>query len=349
MKICIYGLGAIGGLIAARLASGGEDVSAIARGATLNAVQRDGLRLIENTVHGEHEIVLNIQACEQPAQLGVQDVVILAVKATGLADVAREIAPLLGPNTTVLSAMNGVPWWFFHGLSAAPRNLKLTSADPDGSIARAIAASAVVGCVVHLSASMPQPGVVRHIAGNRLIVGEPTGGAATPRAMLIIDALRKGGFDVDETDTIQQDIWFKLWGNMTLNPVSAITGATSDRILDDDYVRHFMSRCMQEAADVGERIGLPIDSDPVSRHALTRKLGSFRTSMLQDVEAGKAVELDAMVATVLEIAQQVQVATPNIESLFGLARLHASVRGLYHGATVADKPKHLDANRTGAR
>ena len=329
MKICIYGLGAIGGLIAARLAARGAEVCAVARGATLEAVRRDGLTLRESVDGLEATRCLPLRVSDRPSDLGAQDLVIVAVKATALGAVARGIAPLLGPSCTVLSAMNGVPWWFAHGLRGAPAGLRLASVDPGGAVSAAIAPERVLGCVVHLSAATPAPGVVQPVAGRRLIVGEPTGGADTPRARSAIGTLRDAGFEVEAAASIQHDIWFKLWGNMTVNPISALTGASSDRILDDELVRGFMSRCMLEAAAIGARIGLPIAAEPESRHAVTRKLGAFRTSMLQDVEAGKPIELDALVGAVSELAQQVGVPTPNIDALFGLARLFARRRGLY--------------------
>jgi 2-dehydropantoate 2-reductase len=328
MKFCIVGLGAIGGLFAARLARAGYEVSAVARGATLETVRRDGLALVEGPSGQEQTSRVAIEASADPRSLGEQDVVIIAVKTSGLAGVAQSIAPLLGPRTTALSAMNGVPWWFFHGLAPRLGSIRMPSVDPDGMISKAIPAERVVGCVTHLSATTPVPGTVRCVAGNRLIIGEPAGGA-TVRTMAIASALREAGFELEEAAVIQQEIWFKLWGNMTVNPISALTGATGDRILDDEHVRHFMSRCMVEAAQIGQRIGLPIDLDPEQRHAVTRKLGAFRTSMLQDVEAGRPVELDALVASVIEIGRQVGVPTPNIDALFGLARLQARVRGLY--------------------
>lgn len=329
MNICIYGLGAIGGLMGARLAASGASVSAVARGATLEAVRQRGLELVEEIDGQERRRHVPISAHERPEDLGPQDLVILSVKTTALPVVARAIAPLLGPQTTVLSAMNGVPWWFFHGLNQAPANLRLECVDRDGLLSSTIPAAQVLGCVTHLSAAVDGPGVVRHIAGNRLIIGEPLGGAQTPRARRAIELLRQASFDVEEAASIQQEVWFKLWGNMTVNPISAITGATGDRILDDELVRNFMSRCMLEAAEIGRRIGLPINAEPDSRHAVTRKLGAFRTSMLQDVASSKPVELDALVGSVLEIARQVQVSTPNLDALFGLSRLQASVRGLY--------------------
>ncbi|MDE2287628.1 2-dehydropantoate 2-reductase [Pandoraea sp.] len=332
MKICVYGLGAIGGLMAAKLVKAGNPVRAVARGATLEALRREGLTLIDTDATGQRRsTVLPIEASERPAELGVQDLVIVAVKTTALPAVARDIEPLLGPDTMVLSAMNGIPWWFFHRLTGAPPSMRLESVDPAGAISRAIPPQQVLGCVVHLAAIAEMPGVIRHVADNRLIVGAPDGKLA-PRVQAIRDMLAAAGFDATASERIQQEIWFKLWGNMTVNPISAITGATGDRILDDDNVRHFMTAIMREAADIGRRIGVPIDIDPEERHGLTRKLGAFRTSMLQDVEAGKPVELDAMVAAVIEIGRQVGVATPCTDALFGLARLHARVRGLYPGA-----------------
>lgn len=328
-KICIYGLGAVGGLMAARLASAGIPVSAIARGNTLAATRARGIELRE-TVGGQTMVTRHaITVAEQPAELGVQDLVIVAVKTTGLVDVARDIAPLLGAHTTVLSAMNGVPWWFFHGMAPELASLQLTRVDPQGAVSKAMAPEHVVGCVTHLSATVPAPGVVQHVSGRRLVVGEPSGGAHTLRCQHIIDMLRQAGFEVDAAESIQREIWFKLWGNMTVNPISALTGATGDRIMADDFVRAFMSRCMLEAAAIGSRIGLPIDADPEARHAVTRQLGAFRTSMLQDAEAGKPLELDALVAVVVEMAQQLQVPTPQIETLLGLSRLKARVTGLY--------------------
>lgn len=329
MKVCIYGLGAIGGLMAARLAASGAQVSAVARGATLEAVRRHGVTLIDAADGKERTRRLPLAASDAPAELGPQDLVVIAVKTTALPEVARGIAPLLGPGTAVLSAMNGVPWWFFHGLDPRLADWHLETADPGGAVRAAIAPERVIGSVVHLSAAAPEPGTVRHVAGNRLIVGEPAGGTATPRAQAAVALLREAGFEVEESARIQRDIWFKLWGNMTVNPISAITGATGDRILDDDLVRGFMSRCMVEAAAIGAKIGIPIADEPEARHAVTRKLGAFRTSMLQDAESDRAIELDALVGTVREIARHVQVDTPNIDTLFGLARLFGRTHGLY--------------------
>lgn len=332
MRICIYGLGAIGGLLAARIAALGPDaarVSAVARGSTLHAVRRNGLVVLDAQGRAAGSGVHLAQLSEQPAELGEQDMVIVAVKTTALAAVAQGIGPLLGPRTRIVSAMNGIPWWFFHGLREAPAGLRLEAVDPQGAISRAMAPQRVIGCVTHVAANVAEPGTVRQVAGNRFILGEPDGRADSPDVQALADLWRAAGFEVEPTPAVQREIWFKLWGNMTVNPISAMTGATSDRLLDDALVRAFMSRCMREAAAIGARIGLPIEDDPEARHALTRKLGAFRSSMLQDVDAGRAVELDALVGAVLEIARQVEVPTPDIETLFGLARLHARVHGLY--------------------
>ena len=328
MRIGIVGLGAVGGLLAARLVAGGHQVSALARGATLEHVRQDGLALLEGAEDRPRETRLQLRVSDDAAELGEQDLVVLSVKTTGLADVAQRIGPLLGPDTAVLSAMNGVPWWFFHGLDEALARREWQAIDAGGRIAAAIPARRVLGAVVHFSCAMPAPGVVRHGQGNRLILGEPQGGDSE-RCLRAAQALRDGGFEVEVSQRIQQDVWFKLWGNMTMNPISAITGATADRILDDPLVRGFISRAMREAAAIGERIGLPIPITPEQRHEVTRKLGAFRTSLLQDVDAGKAVELDALVAIVAEIGRAVGVPTPDIDALLGIARLHARVRGLY--------------------
>ena len=324
MKICIYGAGAIGGWIGARLAAIGEPVSVVARGATLAALHTHGLRLQQT----EGLLQVPVQAADNAATLGVQDLVVVAVKAPALAEVARGIAPLLGPHTMVLTAMNGVPWWFFQGFGGAYAGTSLKAVDASGAIAAAIPARHVVGCVVHASCALQAPGVVQHHFGNKLILGEPSG-QQTERAKTLSALLGRAGFEALLSEQIQRDTWYKLWGNMTVNPVSALTGATTDLILDDPLVRDFISQVMREAKEIGTRIGIPIDQQPEDRHAVTRKLGAFKTSMLQDVEAGKPVELDALVTVVQELGVLTAVPTPFTDALLGLARLQARVKGLY--------------------
>jgi len=323
-KVCIYGAGAIGGWIGVGLARTGCEVSVVARGATLEALRARGVRL----QHGGEVLSAPVKASANPADLGVQDLVVVAVKAPAMAEIAKSIGPLLGPETIVLTAMNGVPWWFFEGFGGRYAGTRLASIDPEGSIAKAVPATHIIGCVVHASCSLKEPGFVAHHFGNKLIIGEPSGDK-TPRVRELATLLARAGFDAEISDQIQKDAWFKLWGNMTMNPVSAITGATTDRVLDDDLVRGFIQNVMLEAKEIGARIGIPIDQSPEDRHAVTRKLGAFKTSMLQDVEAGKAVELDALVTVVKELGELTGVPTPFTDALLGLARLHARVRGLY--------------------
>jgi 2-dehydropantoate 2-reductase len=343
--VCIVGAGAVGSTIGGRLAAAGAcTVSAWARGQTLQALRRDGWRWTEApAVAGPAEAApapepalerhARLQAAGSPAELGPQDLVVIAVKAPALGEIARSIAPLLGPATVVLPAVNGVPWWFsptVEGLLDRP----LRSVDPDGALASRLPAEHVLGCVVHFSARRLGPGRVEHLAGRGLIVGDPLRrrGPTDPerrRAHERVTALLRGaGFEVTESADIQRDLWFKLWGNLTMNPVSALTGATTDRLLDDDLVRGFCSQAMLEAAQVGARIGCRIDTSPEERHAVTRQLGAFKTSMLQDAEAGRPLELDAIVGAVREIAQRVGVPTPSIDVLYGLIRLFAQAHRL---------------------
>jgi 2-dehydropantoate 2-reductase len=327
MKVCIYGAGAIGGWLGVHLARQGCTLSAVARGATLEALQQVGLALRQ----GDQEMVVSLKARADAAELGEQDLVIVAVKAPAMADVARHIGPLLGPQTVVLTAMNGVPWWFLQGFGGSLAGTTLQSVDPSGVIAQHIPADRVIGCVVHASSSVDMPGVIQHHFGNGLILGEPSG-ADTPRLRALVDLLVQAGFNATASAQIQKDVWYKLWGNMTINPISAFTGATTDVILDDPLARNFVSSVMLEAKAIGERIGIPIAQTPEDRHAVTRKLGAFRTSMLQDVDAGKPVELDALVSAVRELGGLTGVATPFTDALLGLSRLHARGLGLYPAA-----------------
>ncbi|RZL57948.1 MAG: 2-dehydropantoate 2-reductase [Variovorax sp.] len=325
MKVCIVGAGAIGGFVGARLAAAGRArVSAVARGATLEALRRHGWRL--QTAGGPVQAPVS-EAVDDTSALGPQDLVVIAVKGPALTQVARTIAPLLGAHTLVMPAMNGVPWWFCEGVEGFPGGA-LASVDPGGEIAAAIPFSRVIGCVVHASTSTPEPGLVQHRFGQGLIVGEPSGGRSD-RVQRVVDLLAEAGFDATHSSDVRQDVWYKLWGNMTMNPVSALTGATGDRILADPEVRRFCSAAMAEAQLVGARIGCPIAQSPEDRNAITARLGAFRTSMLQDAEAGRAIELDAIVGAVCEIGRRVGVPTPGIDALFGLTRLFGRVRGLY--------------------
>ena len=331
MKVCIVGAGAIGGFIGARLAAAGNcELSAVARGSTLEALRAHGWRLKT----AAESITAPAMATEFATELGPQDLVIVAVKAPALASVLPAIVALLGPNTVVLPAMNGVPWWFGEGVTAlGPTPLK--SVDPGGHLAASVPFRHVVGCVVHASTSLLSPGLVQHKMGNGLIIGEP-GGGGSARVDAIAALLTAAGFDVTRSTRIRYDIWYKLWGNMTMNPISVLTGSTVDRVLDDPELRKFCTAAMLEAAAIGARIGCAVLESPEDRFLVTRKLGAFKTSMLQDAESGRAIELDSLVGAVKEIGARVGVATPNISALLGLTRLFGQVRGIYPTANSAE-------------
>jgi 2-dehydropantoate 2-reductase len=323
MKIAVFGAGAVGGLIAARLLASGCAVSIVARGATLAALRANGLQLQADGV----ALSLPVAAGDAAA-LGMQDVVILAIKATQLAAAAESIAPLIGPHTLLITAMNGVPWWFFERPDLPHAGLRLPSLMAGARLAQLVPPDRLAGCVVHLSASCPAPGQVRLAFGNRLLLG--AAGAQPPVQLdATIALLRSAGFDAQASADIRTDIWYKLWGNMTLNPVSVLTGASADRILDDPLVRRFCLDAMREAATIGEAIGCPIAQSGEDRLDVARQLGSFRTSMLQDAAGGRPLEIDALVTVVHDIGQAVGIATPCIDSLLGLIRLHARTFGLY--------------------
>ena len=325
MKVCIYGVGAIGGFFGARLASRTDCiVSAVARGATREALATHGWRLVED---GKTVTAPVARLSDDPSTLGVQDVVVLAVKGQALPAIADRLAPLLGPDTLVLTAMNGVPWWFNRGI-ASLGDAPIESVDPGGRIGRAVPFERVVGCVIHASTFTTEPGLVVRKMGQGLIIG-PAGGGTSSAVDALAALLGRAGFEMTVSPGIRRDVWYKLWGNLTTNPISAITGATVDRILADDEVRHFCTRAMDEAKAIGARIGCAIEQTPDDRHVITRKLGAFKTSMLQDVDAGRTIELDAIVGATRELGRRVGVETPNIDALFGLTRLFARVHGLY--------------------
>ena len=337
MKIAVVGLGAVGGLLAARLARAGCSVSGLARGATLAAVRDRGLRVEE----AGRETVARLPVSDDAASLGPQDLVVIALKGPALIAAAESLRPLLGERTIVLPAMNGVPWWFMSTARptraardpAASMEAPLASVDPDGRIGRTLPVAQVLGCVVHLTCSSPEPGLVKHGFGQRLIVGEPAGGVSA-RTESVCRTLAEAGFTAEPSADIRKDIWYKLWGNMTTNPISALTGATTDRILDDPLVHAFMLRVMAEAAAIGARIGCPIEQSGEDRMVVTRQLGGFRTSMLQDAIAGRPLEIDALVGAVHEIGSRLGVDAPNISALLGLTRLMARERGLYPAASA---------------
>jgi 2-dehydropantoate 2-reductase len=322
MRICVVGAGAIGGVIAARLAAVDDaDVSVLARGATLSAIREHGLRV--STADGA--VTARVTASDDAAELGQQDFVVVAVKAQSMASAAATVGGLLGPGTAVLSTLNGVPWWFLDGFGGPAAGRHLDSVDPGGFIASVLPAARVIGGTVHLSASSPAPGQVSWRSGKGLIIGE-LDGASSPRLDALAGALGAAGFDVTVSARVRDDVWYKLWGNLTLNPVCVLTNSSAGPALDDDLVRDLMSRAMLEARAIGERIGCPIAQAPEDRHAVTSKLGDFVPSMLQDARAGRPLEFDSLTGAVRELGVLTGVPTPNVDAIHGLMRLWISAR-----------------------
>ncbi len=324
MRIGVVGAGAVGAIIGVALAGRGHAVSVVARGQTLAALRAQGWILERN---GERRVA-DVVASNDAGKLGTQDILLVAVKGPALAKAAQMAGPMIGPQTIVIPAMNGVPWWFLlSGRGSLPSTV-LDSVDPDRAIAGAIPLVSVLGCVVHASARVATPGVTIHQAGNRLIFGEPDG-TGSPRLKAVAELFEEAGFEAIRSENIQRDIWYKLWGNMTMNPISAICASTCDRIIDDQLVHAFVLRVMAEAAEIGKRIDCEIHESGEDRIAIARKMGAFKTSMLQDAEAGRPLEIDQLLAAPQEIARLVSVPTPNLDALLGLARLYARSRGLY--------------------
>jgi 2-dehydropantoate 2-reductase len=314
MKICVYGAGAVGGLIAAWLARSGHDVSVVARGAHLEAIRKQGLRVRDR----ESGRVETFKLGTSPA--GPQDYVIVAVKAQNLTEV--QLDRLMGEGTSIVTALNGVPWWFFDRLKFGGGKHRLESLDPSGQLSRAMPTERIVGCVVHLAASTPEPGLISHNMGKRLIIGEP-GGRNTARTARLAEALTGAGFEAVASDAIEKEFWVKLLGNVSFNPVSALTVSTADRLIEDPLVKDYMIGIMREVLAIGRAVGVDAAIDPEARIDMARNLGKFKTSMLQDLEAGKALEIDGLLAGTLEIARKAGVRAPYTESLFGLVKARA--------------------------
>ncbi len=326
MKICIYGAGAVGGLIAAWLARSGHEVSAVARGAHLEAIRRGGLRVRDRETGAV--TAFPVKADSDPAALGPQDYVIVAVKAQSLTEIAPRIEKLLSKDTTIVTAMNGVPWWFFDRLKFSNGKNRLESLDPGGKLARAMPTERIVGCVIHLAASTPEPGLISHDMGRKLIIGEP-GGKNTARTLNLSEILKKAGFDAAISEFIEKDFWVKLLGNVSFNPVSALTRSTADRLIEDRQVKAYMVEIMREVLAIGRAVGVDAGIDPEARIDMARALGKFKTSMLQDLEAGKPLEIDGLLAGTLEIAAKAGVRAPCTETLFGLIRARARSTNQY--------------------
>lgn len=324
MKICIYGAGAIGGFIGARLARAGEEVSLIARGPHLAAMKASGLKLQNE----EGEFTVTPRCSADPAELGPQDYVVLALKAPSVAGIVDQMQPLLGPKTAVVMAVNGVPWWYFHGLEGALRDRRLKTVDPDDKQWRGIGPDRVLGCVVYPAAEVVEPGVIRHQSGDRFSLGEPDG-SRSERVQALSRAMIAAGLKAPVKPDIRTEIWVKLWGNVAFNPISALTGATLKRICDEPSTRSLARSVMNEAEAVANKLGVKMPIDVERRIEGAAGVGEHKTSMLQDLERGRPTEIDAIVGAVAELGDVVGVDTPYIDAIYALVRQKAALLGLY--------------------
>ncbi len=324
MKVCIFGAGAIGGYMGVKLAKAGADVSLVARGPHLAAMQEKGLTLIEE---GETTTV-PVTASDEPAALDVQDYVIVTLKAHSVPPVVSKMAPLIGPNTTIVSGVNGVPWWYFHKLEGTHEGTRLQSVDPGNVQWDGFGPDRVLGCVVYPAAEVIEPGVIKHIEGNRFSLGEPDG-SKSERALALSKILSNAGLKAPVRPKLRDEIWVKLWGNLSFNPISALTHATLDVLCTDEGTRAVARNMMVEAQEIAERLGVKFPIDVDRRIAGGAAVGAHRTSMLQDLDQKRPLEIDALVASVQELGRVTDVATPTIDTVLGLIRLRARTAGLY--------------------
>jgi len=319
MKITVFGAGAIGGYLAARLAIAGHEVSVVARGPHLRAMREHGLLLDDRgTRHA-----VRPRATDRAEELGPQELVVIAAKAHAMSAAAPAIASLVGPETVLLPAQNGIPWWFPYRAGAPLEGKRIRAVDPDGSLERRLDPARVVGCVVYMAASVPEPGQVRRFGGNLLILGEPDG-SPSPRLGQLAEVFTAAGVKIETTPRIRDAVWMKLWGNVAFNPVSVLTGAKMSRMADDPSVLAVLRTAMLECQAVAERLGARFDRDVEARIAEARHVGDFKTSMLQDFEAGRPVEIDALVGAVIELGRDVGVATPMLQVIDALTRMRAT-------------------------
>lgn len=321
MKICVVGAGAIGGMLGVKLALTGHEVTLILRGANVEAVNRDGLRLIEE--NGNELLARPVLATSSIAAAGVQDVVILGMKAHQVAAVAADLPQLMHQGTRIVTMQNGIPWWYFHKLPGAYAGLPVRAVDPDGVIAQHIPIDSVIGSVVYPASEVIQPGVIKVIEGNRFTLGE-IDGADTPSIRAISDAFKAAGFKAPVSSDIRSEIWLKVWGNLSFNPISALTHATLEDICLYPPTRDLAAAMMSEAQAIGEKLGVQFKVSLEKRIAGAQAVGQHKTSMLQDVEQGRALELQALVASVMELGQITQTPTPTINAVYALASLLAN-------------------------
>ena len=320
MRIAIIGAGAIGGLVGARLAMAGEDVTFIVRGAHLQAIRERGIRLVGHD--GSEQIATGVRATEDYAEAGTQDLVIAAVKAHQLRDIAPRMPPLYGTATTVVTMQNGVPYWYFHDHGGPLAGTSVQSVDPDGSLSRWIAPERVVGCVVYPASELLEPGVIRHVEGDRLPIGE-LDGSTSERVERISHAFELAGFKSPILADIRSEIWLKLWGNLTFNPISGLAHATLADICQYPPSRELAAAMMREAQEVANALGIEFRVPLEKRIAGAEKVGHHKTSMLQDIEAGRAPEIEALVGSVVELGRLTRTPTPHISTVYALVKLLA--------------------------
>jgi 2-dehydropantoate 2-reductase len=318
VKITVFGAGAIGGYIAAKLALAGHEVAVLARGPHLQAIRAKGLALDDRGTTR----AARLRATDRPEELGPQELVVVAVKAHAMPQVAPGIAALLGPDTAIVPAQNGIPWWFPYRSGGALDGAAIAAVDPGGVVARHLDPARVVGCVVYIAAAVPEPGLVRRFGGNMLVLGEPDGGAS-PRLTQLAELFGAAGIKIETTPRIRDAVWMKLWGNIGFNPVSVLTGATQGRMVHDPGVHAVLRAVMLEMQAVAERLGARFDKDVDARIDDGAYVGDFKTSMLQDFEAGRPVEVDPIVFAVVELGRRVGVATPMLEAIGALTRMRA--------------------------
>ncbi|MEJ1170887.1 2-dehydropantoate 2-reductase [Variovorax sp. CCNWLW235] len=320
MKIAVIGAGAIGGLVGAKLALAGEDVTFIVRGKNLDAIATNGFKLIG--ADGTEQVALNAKAADRYDQAGPQDIVILAMKAHQVEAVANDVPKLFGPETVVVTMQNGIPFWYFHNHGGALAGTPVRSVDPSGMVAAKIPAERVIGCVVYPASELIAPGVVKHIEGDRFPVGE-LDGSSSERVSRVSACLTAAGFKAPVLDNIRSEIWLKLWGNLTFNPISSLSHSTLVDICQYPPSRELAAAMMQEAQAVAHKLGIEFRVTLDKRIAGAEKVGKHKTSMLQDVEAGRAPEIDALVGAVVELARLTETPTPHIDTVYALVKLLA--------------------------
>ena len=325
MRICVFGAGAIGGYMGVKLAEAGADVSLVARGPHLAAMKSNGLRLIEET----SETTVSPIASDDPEELGVQDYIIVTLKAHSVPGVVLKMAPLIGPNTTIVSGVNGVPWWYFHGVGGVLEGTRLASVDPGDAQWNGFGPDKVLGCVVYPAAEVIEPGVIKHIEGNRFSLGEPDG-SKSDRAVALSKALMAAGLKAPVRSKLRDEIWVKLWGNLSFNPISALTHATLDVLCTDPGTRAVARGMMVEAQEIAEKLGVKFPIDVERRIDGGAAVGAHRTSMWQDLDQGRPMEIDALVKSVQELGALTKTATPTIDTVLALTQLRAKNAGLYH-------------------